>query len=138
MLVILLSLLFVLIICVAIGLMVRQKIRLRRREAQIAAADDRDAVDMILCDSLEILFAMGLERKNGSLDAYVDAFDDPVLGNLLKSMVELHRESRFSDHSISPQRRNVFMLFRKLVIEFAEKRGSFMKRLIHRYVRNLY
>lgn len=135
------GILLFLALCGVIALMARRHLALRRRKEAIGSADDRDAVDMLLCDCLEILFAVGLKRKNGSMEEYAEPLNemgDPVLGDLFKMMIELHREAMFSDHGITPNRRYVFSLFRKAVIDFAEKRSGLKQRLIHRYIRNLY
>ena len=110
-----------------------------RRE--LAEADDRLGVDLLFRDTLRLLAAGGLKRKNGSLTDYEEELRK--LGGEGFSLrygmaVRLHREAVFSDHPVSPQRRYVFSLLREEAKAFAKEHSRYGKRWVDRYIRHLY
>ena len=119
----------------------------RRRKAlaeyrrELAEADDRLGVDLLFRDTLRLLAAGGLKRKNGSLTDYEEELRK--LGGEGFSLrygmaVRLHREAVFSDHPVSPQRRYVFSLLREEAKAFAKEHSRYGKRWVDRYIRHLY
>lgn len=111
------------------------------RKKTVSEMEDGDAIDRLFRDSLELLYRGGLTPRNGSLDNYREplmAFGDKELVTLYTMMVALHRESRFSDHGISPERRKVFVMFHREAKRFVKAHASFWKRFWDQYIRNIY
>ena len=114
---------------------------MQKRRRELAEADDRQAVNLLFCDTLNLLGAGGLKRKNGSLEDMESELEE--LGGEGLSLrygmaVRLHREAVFSDHSVSPLRRHVFALLREEAKTFAKKHSRYVKRWVDRYIRHLY
>lgn len=122
-------------------LAIRRFRALADRRHLLSEMNDRDAVDRLFRDSLTLLFRGGLTPMNGSLDHYCDslsAFGDKELVILYSMMVALHRESRFSDHPVSSERRKVFEMFYQETKAFQKAHTSVWKRFCDQYIRNIY
>ena len=122
-------------------LWLRRRKVMQKRRRELAEADDRQAVNLLFCDTLNLLGAGGLKRKNGSLEDMESELEE--LGGEGLSLrygmaVRLHREAVFSDHSVSPLRRHVFALLREEAKTFAKKHSRYVKRWVDRYIRHLY
>ncbi|MBQ1251735.1 MAG: transglutaminase domain-containing protein [Firmicutes bacterium] len=123
-----------------IVLILRRRKTLAKREQQIREADPRVAVDLLFRHSLEMIFAAGIREQNGSLDQYIIPLreEDAALALRYESLCDLHREARFSDHSVSVERKETFELFRKESETFLRSRSKLRKRFIDQYIHHLY
>ena len=135
------GIMFLLFFAASILLWYGRRRALAKRRKERSEADDRKAVDLLFCDTLDLLAAAGLKRKNGSLADYEEELKN--LGGEGLSLrygmaVRLHRETVFSDHPVSPQRRRVFSLLRNEAEEFAKEHSRYGKRWVDRYIRHLY
>lgn len=131
----------VLLAAVAAAVLIfRRRKALEKRRLRLETADSRTAVDLLLRESLELLFAAGLERKNGSLNGYeapIRALDEGM-ATRFTMVCDLHRESRFSNHPFSAERKNVFVLFRQECGRYLHSHSKRKDRLLNKYIRNLY
>ncbi|MBQ6810296.1 MAG: hypothetical protein IJO94_02690 [Firmicutes bacterium] len=135
------AVLLLLLFAAVVFLILRRRKKLSARQKQIEEADPRDGVDMLFDDALHLLFAAGIDQKNGSLDRYIDPLREDVSSDIdlrYKMFCDLHREARFSDHPISAQRKKVFYLFRKEAEDYAKAHSRLIKRLIDQYIHNRY
>lgn len=129
-----------LLIAAAVVLILRRRKALAKRRQRIENADPRTAVDLLFREALALLFAAGLEKKNGSLEQYTEDLRrlDDGMATRYAMLCALHRESRFSDHPISSQRITPFALFRKECEVYLRKGSGRGRGLVDRYWRHLY
>ncbi|MBR5328909.1 MAG: hypothetical protein IKV45_01735 [Firmicutes bacterium] len=129
-----------LLVAAVIVLILRRRKALAQREQMICDAEPRLAVDLLFCHCLELLFAAGIEKQNGSLDQYAPIIrkENRDLGIHYAMFCDLHRETRFSDHPVLEDRKKVFYLFRNEVESFVRSRTGVIKQLIHKYIYHLY
>jgi transglutaminase-like putative cysteine protease len=123
------------------ALVIRRGIVLKKRKRILALKTDKEAVDDLFNRSLTLLFASGLKKSNGSLDAYVEPLRQHASEGIslrFRSLAALHRESLFSDHSISNQRRQLFEAFQKEVNAHYKAKTRFLKRFKEKYIKNSY
>lgn len=121
-------------------LILRRRKALEKRRQRIATAAPREAVDLLFREALALLFAVGIEKKNGSLDDYetpIRALDEGM-ATRFAMVCALHRESRFSDHPFSTERKNVFDLFRKECETYLHRHSKRRKVFVDKYIKNLY
>ena len=124
-----------------LALVIRRAMKLNKRRRALAAKDDRAAVDALFGSSLTLLFAAGLKKQNGSLDDYAESLREQASAGLslrFQMLSALHRESLFSNHPGSGQRRKLFEAFRQEVVADFKSRSTWWKRWKEKYIRNHY
>lgn len=122
-------------------LAVRRVLVLKKRRAVFGAASDGEAIDLYFADSLNILYGSTIKKENASLERYEKPLKDAGCGSLarlFKMMIPLHREASFSNHPVSPQRRELFRSFRAETVNDVKENASFVQRFKDKYIRNLY
>jgi len=110
---------------------IRRKSALSRRLKSLEVENNKEAIQHIFAYTMDLLAAMGLVVRNGSLYDYVEAM--PALlgegyGEKFSKVADIHQEARFSSHRMTDEQRKTVIEFHRQVLKRLIESSKLLKR----------